>query len=363
MEATHQSDSELNCQWNRKKVFQLAKEAESPRSYFYMSTLDQIVGHTPLIKIQSLSKLTGCEILAKAEFLNPGGSIKDRAALGMIEAAEKSGILKSGDLIVEGTAGNTGIGLATLAAGRGYRCLIVMPSNQAQEKYDTLRALGVELVTVPPVPFADENHFYHTAKRMAQERGGFWVNQFENTANFQKHFETTGPEIWQQTQNKVKAFVCSVGTGGTIAGVSCYLKSQNPQVHIRLADPMGSGLYSYLKTGILKSEGSSLTEGIGIMRITENFKKAKVDQAVQVNDQEMITMLYYLAKEEGLLVGTSAALNVFAAFKLAKERQGKGDTIVTVLCDSALRYQSKIFNAEFLKSKGLDPLILLSSLE
>lgn len=321
-----------------------------------MSRIDQIVGQTPLIRLKKISEFTGCEVLAKAEFMNPGGSVKDRAALGMIEAAETSGELQPGFTLVEGTAGNTGIGLATLAASRGYKCLIVMPNNQAQEKYDTLRALGAELITVDPVPFANENHFYHTAKKLAERTPrSFWVNQFENLANFEKHLATTGPEIWTQTEGKVKAFVSAVGTGGTLAGVSQYLKKQNSNVHIRLVDPMGSGLYSYFKTGVLKAEGSSITEGIGIMRLTENFKKARVDEATQVTDQDMISTLYHLAQDEGLLVGTSAALNVFASFQLALERKGRGDTIVTILCDSALRYQSKIFNADFLKSKGLQP--------
>ena len=316
--------------------------------------VSESVGQTPLIKILSLSKKTGCEIFAKAEFLNPGGSVKDRAALGIIKDAESRGLLKPGTTIVEGTAGNTGIGLATIAAQRGYPCVIVMPDNQAQEKYDTLKALGVELKTVPPCPFANENHFYHTAKRLASERTNcFWANQFENTANMQAHYATTGPEIWEQTTGKVDAFISAVGTGGTIAGVSRFLKEKKPSIHIRLVDPFGSGLFSFLKTGVLASTGTSITEGIGIMRLTANFKEAMVDEAVQVSDQEMISMLYHLAQRDGLLVGTSAALNVFAAYKYALENQGKGLRIVTVLCDSALRYQSKVFNPKFLEEKGL----------
>ncbi|WP_295902036.1 cysteine synthase A [uncultured Bdellovibrio sp.] len=310
---------------------------------------------TPLIKINSLSEMTGCQIYGKAEFLNVGGSVKDRAAHGIIEQAEKDGLLKAGGTIVEGTAGNTGIGLATLAAQKGYKCLIVMPNNQAAEKYQTLNALGVELVTVPPCPFADQNHFYHTARRLAEERGAFWANQFENVANYKSHYKTTGPEIWEQTNGKVDAFVCSSGTGGTIAGVSRYLKEKDTKVHIRLADPLGSGLYSYLKTGEIKSTGSSITEGIGIMRLTANFKEAVIDDAVQVNDTEMISMLYHLAQKDGLLVGTSAALNLYAAYKYALENQAKGLTIVTVLGDSALRYTSKIFNDAFLAEKNLVP--------
>jgi cysteine synthase len=314
-----------------------------------------IVGQTPLIKIQSLSERTGCEIFGKAEFMNPGGSIKDRTALGIIEEAERSGKLKSGDTIVEGTAGNTGIGIATIAAQKGYKCLIVMPNNQAQEKYDALKALGVELVTVDPCPFANQNHFYHTAKRLSEERKSFWADQFENLANFKKHYATTGPEIWEQTNGEVDAFVCSVGTGGTMAGVSRFLKEKKPSIYTQMVDPMGSGLYQHFQTGEMKSTGSSITEGIGIMRITANYKEARIDSAVQVNDQEMISMLYHLAKHDGILVGTSAALNVFAAHKFATQNSGKKLKIVTILGDSALRYQSKIFNTAFLAEKKLSP--------
>jgi cysteine synthase len=313
-----------------------------------------VVGQTPLIKIKSLSELTGCEIYGKAELLNPGGSVKDRTALGIIEEAERSGALKPGYTLVEGTAGNTGIGLATIAPQRGYKCLIVMPNNQAQEKYDILKALGAEIMTVPPCPFSNENHFYHTARRLSQENPhSFWANQFENLANFKVHYETTGPEIYEQMEGKIDAFISAVGTGGTIAGVSRYLKEKNPSIHIRLADPLGSGLFSYVSSGEIASQGSSITEGIGIMRITANFKEAIVDDAVQVTDEEMISMLYHLAKHDGLLVGTSAALNVFACFKFAQTHKGSGKKIVTVLCDSALRYQSKVFNQDFLEGKGL----------
>lgn len=316
--------------------------------------LSQFVGHTPLIKILSLSEITGCEIYGKAEFLNPGGSVKDRAALGMILQAEKDGFLKEGFTLVEGTAGNTGIGLATLAASRGYKCLIVMPNNQSQEKYEILNALGADVIKVDPVPFANENHFYHTARKISESLlKSFWVNQFENLANFQTHFDTMGPEIWQQTDGKIDAFLAAVGTGGTLAGVSQYLKSQNSNVHIRLVDPMGSGLFNLVKNKKMLSTGSSITEGIGIMRETANFKKALIDDAVQVTDQDMISMLYYLAKKEGLLVGTSAALNVYGAYQYAMENQNSGQKIVTVLCDSAMRYQSKVFNHEFLESRGL----------
>lgn len=318
--------------------------------------MSDVVGGTPLIKIKSLSEATGCEIFGKAEHLNPGGSVKDRAALGIIEDAEKEGLLQPGYTIVEGTAGNTGIGLATLAAQRGYRCLIVMPDNQAEEKYQVLRSLGAELITVAPCPFANPNHFYHTAKRLAEERPqSFWANQFENLANYRFHYRTTGPEIWEQSGGKVDAFVSAVGTGGTLAGVSRYLKEKNPGVHVRLADPEGSGLHAYLSTGEISSKGSSITEGIGIMRLTANFKEARVDDSVRVTDQEMLSMLYHLAQADGLLVGTSSALNLYAAYKYALESKGGGLKLVTILCDSALRYQSKIFNPEYLKEQGLKP--------
>lgn len=321
-----------------------------------VGSISQIVGHTPLVRIQSLSEVTGCEIFGKAEFLNPGGSVKDRAALEILDEAEQNSWLRPEGIIVEGTAGNTGIGLATLAPQRGYQCLIVMPNNQAQEKYDILRALGAELVTVPPCPFADPNHFYHTAQRLAGERpGSYWANQFENLASFRAHYRTTGPEIWEQMRGRVDAFVAAAGTGGTLAGVSRFLKEQNKSTHIRLADPMGSGLYSYIKTGELKATGSSITEGIGIMRLTANFKEALIDDAVQVTDQDMISMLYHLAENEGLLVGPSSALNVQAAYQYAMEHRGSGQRIVTVLCDSGLRYQSKVFNSSFLAEKNLQP--------
>lgn len=318
--------------------------------------VSQVVGQSPLIKIKSLSELTGCDIYAKAEYLNPGGSVKDRAALGIIEQAEKDGLLKPGYTIVEGTAGNTGIGIATIAAQKGYKCVIVMPNNQAQEKYSTLTALGVELLTVAPCPFANENHFYHTARRLASERpNAFWANQFENTANYKTHYHTTGPEIWEQTQGKVSVFISAVGTGGTLAGISKFLKEKNKNIHIQLADPMGSGLFNYITQGQMTSTGSSMTEGIGIMRITENFKAAVIDDAVQVNDQEMISMLYHLAKHDGLLVGTSAALNLHAAYQYARKNKNSKKVIVTIIGDSATRYHSKVFNENFLTEKGLAP--------
>jgi cysteine synthase len=312
-----------------------------------------MIQKTSLIKIESLSRMTGCHIFGKAEFLHIGGSVKDRAAFGMIRSAMDSGHLAAGSTLVEGTAGNTGIGLAVFAAQFNLKCVIVMPDNQAQEKYQTLKALGVELITVPPCPFANQAHFYHTARRIAEERKAYWVNQFENPANYQIHYQTTGPEIWEQTKEKIDAFIAASGTGGTIGGVSKFLKEKNSNIHVRLVDPMGSGLDSFIKTGEFKSAGSSITEGIGIMRLTENFKQAIIDSSSQIDDQKMINMLFHLAKHDGLLVGTSSALNAYGAFEYAMEHKGKGKTIVTILCDSAMRYASKIFNEEFLKEKGL----------
>lgn len=324
-----------------------------------IGTASDIVGKTPLIKISSLSDISGCEIFAKAEFLNPGGSVKDRTALGLINDAESRGLLLPGMTLIEGTAGNTGIGLATIAAARGYKCLFVLPDNQANEKYQILESLGAELLKVPAVPFSNENHFYHTAKRLAASRSDcFWTDQFENTANCEIHYKTTGPEIWAQMDHKIDTFVSAAGTGGTIAGVSKFLKEKDPQIHVRLVDPAGSGLFSYFKTGSFVANGSSITEGIGIMRLTANYKLAKVDSAVQVSDQEMLSMMLHLAKHDGILVGTSAALNVFAAYQWALENKNSHKKIVTILCDSALRYQSKIFNSDFLKEKGLQKTLL-----
>lgn len=324
-----------------------------------MNLIDHI-GNTPLIRLHTLSALTGCEIYGKAEFMNPGGSVKDRAAKFILKKAIANSEIqlpkagqKSESCVFEGTAGNTGIGLTMLANSLGIKSVVVMPDNQAAEKYQTLEAYGAEVIKVPPVPFANQNHFYHTAKKLAAERSGFWANQFENLANMQAHYEGTGPEIWKDTEGKVNHFVAASGTGGTIAGVSKFLKSKNKNIKITLVDPDGSGLYSYLKTGEIKSEGSSITEGIGIMRLTENFKQAEIDEVTRVNDTQMLSMLHYLAKHEGLLVGTSAALNVFAAFELAKSRKNSKEVIVTVLCDSALRYQSRVFNSEWLASKNL----------
>jgi cysteine synthase A len=313
------------------------------------------VGNTPLLRIDSLSRLTGCEILGKAEFMNPGGSIKDRAAKGMIRRAEKEGKLRPGSTIVEGTAGNTGIGLGLLGVERGYSVVVTMPDNQAREKYELLEAMGVEIRKVPVVPFANPGHFFHQARILAGKEGWFWANQFENTSNGDFHFETTGPEILEQCEGKVDVLVSAVGTGGTLSGTSRFLKSKLPGMRVVLVDPPGSGLYCFVRDGTVEGSGSSITEGIGIMRITENFRQARVDEAMRLGDQEMIEMLYHLAREDALVVGTSAALNVRAAYEYARRHRGEGLRIVTFLCDHGSRYASKVFNAEFLASKSLVP--------
>lgn len=318
-----------------------------------MTTLWDAVGNTPLLSLASLSKRTGCELFAKAEFMNPGGSIKDRAAKGMIRDAEAKGLLKPGATIVEGTAGNTGIGLAVLGIERGYRVVVTMPDNQAREKYEYLEAMGADVRKVPVVPFANPGHFYHQAKALSEQHGWFWANQFENPANGDFHAETTGKEIWEQTEGRVDVLVSSVGTGGTLGGVSRYLKEKNPKLEVVLLDPLGSGLYCHVTEGKVEGSGSSITEGIGIMRITENFRRARVDSAMRVTDQQMLEMLYHLARNDGLVVGTSAALNVRGAYEVAKKYQGSGKRIVTFLCDHGSRYTSKVFNPEFLASKGL----------
>lgn len=317
------------------------------------TTLWDSVGDTPLLRIASLSALTGCEIFGKAEFMNPGGSIKDRAAKGMIRDAEARGLLKKGSTIVEGTAGNTGIGLAVLGIERGYRVVVTMPDNQAAEKYAYLEAMGVDVRKVPVVPFANPGHFYHQAKALAEQHGWFWANQFENPSNGDFHYETTGQEIWAQTGGRVDVLTTSVGTGGTLGGVSRALKEKNPAIEVVLLDPPGSGLYCHVTDGKVEGSGSSITEGIGIMRLTENFKRARVDRALRITDQQTIEMLYHLARHDGLVVGTSAALNVRGAYELAKAYRGTGKRIVTFLCDHGSRYTSKVFNPAFLESKGL----------
>ncbi|RKH56978.1 cysteine synthase A [Corallococcus llansteffanensis] len=318
-----------------------------------MGSLWDAVGNTPLLRIGSLSRRTGCDLVAKAEFMNPGGSIKDRAAKGMIQRAEASGQLKPGGTIVEGTAGNTGIGLGLLGRERGYRVVVTMPDNQAREKYEYLEAMGVEVRRVPVVPFSNPAHFFHQARVLAEANGWAWMNQFENTANGDYHYETTGPEIWEQAEGKVDVLVASVGSGGTLSGTSRYLKEKNPALRVVLVDPPGSGLYSQVRTGKLETAGSSITEGIGIMRLTENFRQARVDEAMRLEDQDMLEMLYHLSREDALVVGTSAALNVRAAWEVARKHQGQGLRIVTFLCDHGSRYASKVFNPEFLASRQL----------
>lgn len=311
------------------------------------------VGNTPLIRLNSLSEETGCNILGKAEFLNPGGSVKDRAALYIIQDAEQRGILKPGGTVVEGTAGNTGIGLAHICNAKGYKCLIIIPDTQSQEKMDTLRTLGAEVRPVPAVPYRDPNNYVKLSGRLAAEmENAVWANQFDNLANRQAHYETTGPEIWQQTDGKVDAWVAATGTGGTYAGVALYLKEKNPGIKTVVADPMGSGLYSYIKTGEIKLEGSSITEGIGNSRITANMEGVPIDDAIQIHDSECLRVVYQLLHRDGLFMGGSVGINVAAAVELAKQ-MGPGHTIVTVLCDSGSRYQSRLYNREWLESKGL----------
>lgn len=313
------------------------------------------VGNTPLIRLNKFSEETGCEILGKAEFLNPGGSVKDRAALYIIQDAEEKGLLKPGGTVVEGTAGNTGIGLAHICNAKGYKCLIIIPDTQSQEKMDALRTLGAEVRPVPAVPYKDPNNYVKLSGRIAAEmENAIWANQFENLANRRSHYDTTGREIWEQTDGKVDAWVTATGTGGTLAGVAMYLKEKNPAIKTVLADPMGSGLYSYIKTGEIEIKGSSITEGIGNSRVTANLEGAPIDDAIQIPDPECVQVVYRLLKEEGLFVGGSTGINVAAAIRLAKQL-GPGHTIATILCDSGTRYQSRLFNREWLAAKELLP--------
>ncbi|HEV8257617.1 MAG TPA: cysteine synthase A [Casimicrobiaceae bacterium] len=311
------------------------------------------VGNTPLIRLGTLCGETGCEILGKAEFLNPGGSVKDRAALYIIRDAEQRGALQPGGTVVEGTAGNTGIGLAHICSARGYHCVIIIPDTQSREKLELLRVLGAEVRPVPAVPYRDPNNYVKIAARIAAETpNAIWANQFDNVVNRQAHYETTGPEIWHDTGGRIDAFVCSTGTGGTLAGVARYLKEQKPAVRIVLADPMGSALYSYIRTGELNAEGSSITEGIGSSRVTANMEGAPIDDAMRIADQDCVAMVYHLLRREGLFVGGSTGINVCAAVRLAREL-GPGHTIVTLLCDRGSLYLGRLFNPEFLASKGL----------
>ena len=318
----------------------------------------EAIGHTPLIKLKAASDLTGCTILGKAEFMNPGGSVKDRAALGIIRDAIARGDLRPGGAVVEGTAGNTGIGLALVANALGFRTVIVIPETQSQEKKDMLRLCGAELLEVPAVPYSNPNNYVKLSGRLAEQlaksdpNGAIWANQFDNIANRQAHIDTTAPEIWKDTDGKVDGFVCSVGSGGTLAGVSLGLKALNEKIKIVLADPMGSALYEFYKHGKLKSEGSSITEGIGQGRITANLEGIVVDDAYQIGDAEAVKIVYDLLEHEGICLGGSSGINIAGAIRLARDL-GPGHTIVTILCDGGSRYQSKLFNPAFMREKNL----------
>ena len=319
------------------------------------------VGKTPLIRLRRLSELTGCEILGKAEFMNPGGSVKDRAALGIITDAEKSGRLRRGDTIVEGTAGNTGIGLTVIGNAKGYRTVIVIPETQSQEKITLLRTLGAEVLTVPEKPYSDPGNYNRVAQRLSEEKGWFWANQFDNTANRLAHYRTTGPEIWDQTAGEVTAFVSSVGTGGTLAGMALFLKERNSEVAAVCADPYGAAMWSWFTNGNTDTkDGDSHAEGIGQTRVTKNLEDISVDRAYRVSDQAALTMVYQLLREEGLFLGLSSGINIAGAARFANER-GPGQIIVTILCDSGHKYQSKLFNAEWLVAHGLDPNLPIES--
>ncbi len=324
----------------------------------YRNGFIESIGNTPMIKLQRASELTGCTILGKAEFLNPGGSVKDRAALYIVRDAEAKGLLRPGGTIVEGTAGNTGIGLALVGNALGYRTVIVMPETQSQEKKDFLRLCGADLRLVPAVPYKDPNNYVKYSGRLAEEiaksepNGAIWANQFDNVANREAHVQTTGPEIWAQTEGKVDGFTCAVGSGGTFAGILMALKQRNPKIQVALADPMGAALYNFYKHGELKAEGSSITEGIGQGRITANLEGITPDDAFQIPDDEALPIVFDLLQHEGLVLGSSSGINVAAAIRLAK-KLGPGHTIVTILCDGGARYASKLFNPEFLRSKNL----------
>lgn len=319
-----------------------------------LNGLTQSIGNTPLIKIDSLSKETGCNILGKAEFMNPGGSVKDRAALWMVEDAENKGSLKPNGIVVEGTAGNTGIGLALVCNSKGYQTVIYMPDNQSQEKVSLLRTLGAEVRVVETVPYADEMNYQKQAGRFAETlESAVWVNQFDNVANRKAHFDSTGPEIWTQTEGKIDAFTCAVGTGGTLAGISRFLKEKNPAIEIVLADPMGSALYNFVSTGeATMTPGPSITEGIGNSRVTDNLYGTEIDSALQIPDQDMVDVVYRLLREDGWFMGSSSGINLCGAVKVAK-RLGPGHTIVTMLCDDGSKYQSRLYNPDFLAEKGL----------
>jgi cysteine synthase len=336
----------------------VATEAQIESIMQIRNGIAEAIGNTPLIKLKRASEQTGCTVLGKAEFMNPGQSVKDRAALFIIEQALKSGELRPGGVIVEGTAGNTGIGLALVGNTLGLRSVIVIPDTQSQEKKDTLRLCGAELVEVPAVPFSNPNNYVKVSGRLADElaktepNGAIWANQFDNIANRDGHMHTTGPEIWNQTGGKVDGFTCAVGTGGTLAGVAIALKERNRSVKTALADPFGAALYSYYTAGVLKSEGSSITEGIGQGRVTRNLEGAPIDMAYRISDAEAVTLIFDLLEHEGLCLGGSSGINVAGAIRLARDL-GPGHTIVTILADYGTRYQTRLFNPQFLRSKGL----------
>ncbi|MCF7764962.1 MAG: cysteine synthase A [Verrucomicrobia bacterium] len=317
--------------------------------------VDRFIGRTPLIRLKRLSELTRCEILGKAEFMNPGGSVKDRAALGIIASAEAEGRLHPGDTIVEGTAGNTGIGLTMVGTARGYRTVIVIPETQSQEKINLLRTLGAEVILVPEKPYKDPDNYNHQARRLAEKNGWFWANQFDNTANRQAHQTTTGPEIWHQTSQEVTGFVTAVGTGGTLAGTSLFLKQMNRSIRVACADPYGAAMWSWFKNGNLDAnDGDSIAEGIGQGRVTRNLEDIEIDTAFRIDDQTALTIVYQLIREEGLFLGLSSGINIAGAVQLALEG-GPGQVITTILCDSGARYMSKIFNPDWLDEHSLDP--------
>ena len=321
-------------------------------------TILEAIGNTPLIRLNHASALTGCEIFGKAEFMNPGQSVKDRAALYIVRDAEAKGLLRPGGRIVEGTAGNTGVGLAMVAKALGYSCTIVIPRNQSQEKKDAIRLYGADLIEVDPAPYSNEMNYQHVSRRLAADldakeaAGAVWANQFDNIANCEAHLHGTGPEIWAQTEGKIDGFICAIGSGGTLAGVARALRERNPAVTIGLADPHGASLHSYYTDGELKSEGASITEGIGQARITANIKGLTIDRSYRISDEELLLTLYDLVEHEGLVLGGSSGINVAGAIRLARDL-GSGKTIVTILCDSGQRYQSKLYNAAFLAEHGL----------
>ena len=327
-------------------------ETAPARQPLWRPSLSDAVGETPLLRLRRASEMTGCTILGKAEFMNPGGSVKDRAALAIIQDAEARGALRPGGLIVEGTAGNTGIGLTLVGHARGYRAVIVMPETQSQEKIDFLRMIGADLRLVPAKPYRDPGNYVHVSRRLAEELGGVWADQFDNLANREGHRATTGREIWEQTEGRIDAFTCACGTGGTLAGVAFALKERDPTIRVVLADPEGSGLYGWVKANDLSVSGSSITEGIGQSRVPANLEGAPIDDALRIPDAEALEAIFTLLIEDGISVGGSAGINIAAAIRLARE-MGPGHTIVTILCDGGARYQSKLFNPDFLRAKNL----------